>query len=312
MKIDFNRGVSFQIGGEVGKYNTLPIKVLVDIAQNLEELIKRIAILNIDKEETIDTNHFKIELSNFKPGSAIPEFVFTKRIQVGLADISSQRDLVNKKIDEVLQVADSGDYLKLKELYTTPEQLNEITEGLYKFTTSFGTAPVKVVTFNGDPEPSEIYSIRQFKKGVKQKLLTKVELVVEEPIADYAVKYEINLSKKGKPKKKKVAEYRDDRVHLAQTMDSIHIGNKKYLLNIVLTNIVEMVDNFYVIRSELLDIIGTGYTQAEAEFSFCEEFDFIYESYNSLEDNQLTNRLKRIKDFLNMIVKKVETNEKDT
>ena len=40
MAVDFEKGVSFQIEGEVGKFNTLPIEFLIKIVENLQELIK--------------------------------------------------------------------------------------------------------------------------------------------------------------------------------------------------------------------------------------------------------------------------------
>jgi len=39
MKIDLQNGAYLQIGGELGKYNSLPIDVLVKVAQHLQELI---------------------------------------------------------------------------------------------------------------------------------------------------------------------------------------------------------------------------------------------------------------------------------
>ena len=68
----------------------------------------------------------------------------------------------------------------------------------------------------------------------------------------------------------------------------------------------EKEDNYFVIQSEMLGIIGTGLTEDEAENSFAEEFDFVYKRFNTLDSNSLTNHNRLIKDILNQIVEKVE------
>ena len=88
--------------------------------------------------------------------------------------------------------------------------------------------------------------------------------------------------------------------------DIIITNKRKYYLNYPLRCLFEKEDNYYVIQSEMLGIIGTGDTEDEAEKAFYEEFDFIYQRYYSLEENQLTNNVRMIKTILNQLVKKVE------
>ena len=57
----------------------------------------------------------------------------------------------------------------------------------------------------------------------------------------------------------------------------------------------------------MLDIIGTGETEDEAEISFAQEFDYIYNRFNELDDSQLTERIKNIKLFANYLVKSIES-----
>lgn len=64
----------------------------------------------------------------------------------------------------------------------------------------------------------------------------------------------------------------------------------------------DKVDNCYVISNDQLDIIATGKTQKEAENNFNEDFNFLYIRLNSLNDNQLSERLISIKSILNNIV----------
>jgi predicted RNase H-like HicB family nuclease len=65
---------------------------------------------------------------------------------------------------------------------------------------------------------------------------------------------------------------------------------------------IEKEGDYYVIKSEMLGIIGTGLTEDEAEKSFTEEFDYIYKRLNSQEDESLSKRNRSIKDILNQIV----------
>ncbi len=76
-------------------------------------------------------------------------------------------------------------------------------------------------------------------------------------------------------------------------------------LNFDLLCIFEKEDDYFVIKNEMLDIIGTGLTEVAAKESFCQEFDFIYQRYNQLEDNKLSNRILNIKKIINILVKKI-------
>ena len=74
-----------------------------------------IAKYQLEVDGAIDLNNFKVELSGFKIGSAIPEFVFTPRIKtVTSGDVFEQRRFVNDKFDNYLKVANKGDYSEIK------------------------------------------------------------------------------------------------------------------------------------------------------------------------------------------------------
>jgi hypothetical protein len=80
----------------------------------------------------------------------------------------------------------------------------------------------------------------------------------------------------------------------------------KYILKYPLRCLFEKENDYYVIQSEILDIIGTGLTVDEAEFSFAEEFNYIFNKLNSLNDDQLTEHNNQIKLFLNSYIKEIE------
>lgn len=87
--------------------------------------------------------------------------------------------------------------------------------------------------------------------------------------------------------------------------DTIISNNRTYSLNFPLRCKFEKEDDYFLIESEMLDIVGTGKTIDDAEKNFSEEFDFVYKRYNELADNKLSDRIKRIKIILNSLVHNV-------
>jgi hypothetical protein len=97
----------------------------------------------------------------------------------------------------------------------------------------------------------------------------------------------------------------DNHTSMSYAPSEIDFNNKKYILNFPLRCLFEKEDDYFVIQSEMLDIIGTGNTKEAAELSFKQEFNYIYTLYNGTEDEKLSKRLLKIKILLNNIVKKV-------
>lgn len=310
MKVNFISGANIQIGGEIGKYNTIPIDFLVKISQNLQSILLTIAKFDIPSEESIDLDNFKIELSGFKTGCAIPQFVFTKRVQSVIdGDVSRQRKLVNNKFNRLMKVSDKGDYNELKDIYKEPLKRNHIIEEIYKLTTDFGNTPVSFIYYQKD-KIQPIYEVKALKSKTKKELIVEIKkpeqlYEFEEQFGVARVKFSTKDGKK--LKKPSIQEiYTKKTVSLDYSPEIIVVGKKVYNLSFPLRCLFEKEDDFYIIKSELIDIIGTGKTEDEAEQNFAEEFDFIYNRYNELQENKLSDRIKIIKTFLNYIVKDVE------
>lgn len=89
-------------------------------------------------------------------------------------------------------------------------------------------------------------------------------------------------------------------------INSIECGIKKYILNFPLRCNFEHEDGYYTIAYEMLDIIGTGLTEEDAKLNFNQEFDFIYNRYNELNDENMSNKILNIKKILQIAVKSVE------
>jgi len=309
VKIDLNSGAFIEIGGELGKYNSLPIDVLVKLAQDLQELVFTLAKYDLPTNESIDLNNFKIELVGFTKGSAVPKFAYSPRSE-NKTGINWQvhRNTVNDKLEKLVEVSDTGDYGKIIELYPEPIKRNPIVENLYSFVNSFGTAPVSFVEYDEVNEKiTPIYKINRFKPAVKKELISEIK-DFEEAVSetDEAVG-KIKISKRdGKITRKIIDVYSGKKFSLEYAPDVIVTETKNYILKYPLRCLFEKEDDYYVIQSEMLGIIGTGLTEDEAEKSFTEEFDFIYDRLKTLDDNSLTNHNRLIKNILIQIIDRIE------
>lgn len=306
MAIDLQKGISLKIEGELGKFQTLPIESLIKIAESLQELVLSIAKYDLPANEAIDLNNFKLELTDFQKGSAIPSFVLTQRVQpIITSDYQNQREEVTKKLNTIFEISDKGNYTDLKDLYPEHFKRNEIVEKLYGFTSSFKNSPVSIYEKGNINEDGEKYRPKKFKASTKKSLIVKVKEVTEERQEEKAFA-RIKVTKKGGKTRNSIEEVISTAQHsLSYSPEIINVNKKQYILNFPLRCLFEKEDDYYVINNEQLDIIGTGETQDDAEQNFNEEFDYLYNRLNSLKDSQLNKRLLRIKNVLNSFVKEV-------
>jgi hypothetical protein len=309
VKIDLNSGAFIEIGGELGKYNSLPIDVLVKLAQDLQELVFTLAKYDLPTKESIDLNNFKIELVGFTKGSAVPKFAYSPRSE-NKTGINWQlhRNTVNDKLEKLVEVSDEGDYGRIIELYPEPVKRNPIVENLYSFVNSFGTAPVSFVEYDEVNEKiTPIYKINRFKPAVKKELISEIKDVAEAVSETDEAVGKIKISKRdGKITRKIIDIYSGKKFSLEYAPDVIVTETKNYILKYPLRCLFEKEDDYYVIQSEMLGIIGTGLTEDDAEKSFTEEFDFIYNRLKTLDDDSLTNHNRLIKNILIQIIDRIE------
>lgn len=304
--------INLQVGGEVGKYNSLPVDYLVEIAKNLQNLLQTLAKVNVSEGSTIDLNNFKIELTGFKAGSAVPQFSFTPRYQLTLnGDVDNQRELVRRKFDELVEASGKGNFVKVRELYPDAYRRNEVVDGLYNFVNSFGGSPVNVVDVKqkeGKDNIIPLYIIRPFAKEVRDRLVTPlIENKELETIQEVSFKKVITTYRGDKKvNSKTIEEYSDKQASLSLAPDVIVSNAHIYRLFGSLRCLLEKEDDYHVMTCEILDLVGTGSTIEEAEQSFAEEFEYIYNRYNSLPSAELTRRLQSIKTILNALIKQVD------
>lgn len=307
-----NKTINLQISGEAGRYNSIAVDYLVEIAVTLQELLQTLAKVNVSDSSTIDLNNFKIELTGFQSGSAVPQFSFTPRRRLTLnGDVDNQRQLVRQKFDELVKASGNGDFTKVRDLYPDAYRRNEVVEGLYNFVNSFGDSPVNVVDIGqkeGKPTIVPLYTVRRFNKEIRDRLITTVignkeletvkEISLKKVVTTYRGDKKVNT--------KTVEEYSDKQASLSIAPQVITSSANTYQLISPLRCLLEKEDDFYMLTCEMLDIVGTGPTVEEAEQSFAEEFEFIYQRYNTLPDAELTKRLQSVKIILNALVKRTD------
>ena len=309
MKIDLNSGVFLQINGELGKYNSIPIETLITIAKDFQELIFTIAKQDLPEDEPLIIENFILELVDFKKGSAVPKFAFSQRVENTIGfNWQENRKSVNEKFEKLIQISSKDNYDELSSLYPEISKRIPIVNDLFKFANDFKDSPVSFVDYQEENKKIiTLYNINRFKQSVKKVLVAeKKEFVpVQKEISEGVARVKI-ITWDGKTTKKIVDCYTQHNISLDYAPEVIISNNKTYVLKYPLRCLFEKENDFFVIQSEMLNIIGTGITREEAEKSFSEEFDFIYQRFNSLDDDELTNHNRLIKFILNQIVNKVE------
>jgi hypothetical protein len=306
MKIDLSEGLNLRVEGEIGKFNTLPVEYLVRLAQSLQQLLQDIAKNQLEVDGAIDLSNFNVELSGFKIGSAIPEFKFTQRLKaVTSGDVLEQRRFVNEKFETYLKIANVGNYDEIKKIVPQVRTRNIIVQDLYNFTTTFGNSPFSVVEYKRR-KIVPIYKIKKFKTEVKERLLTKITQS-EELKEEFDAVAKIKVIKRGNDTKRITKElFIGKHSDTAYSTDTIVYDTKTYILSSPLICKLEKEDNYFIIQSEMLGIVGTGLTIDDAEQNFSEEFHYIYHRYNELPNKEMGERVARIKNILNSIVLKIE------
>lgn len=304
MVVDLEKGISLKIEGELGRFHTLPIESLIKISNSLQELVLAIAKYDLSESEAIDLNNFKIELSAFNRGSAIPSFNLTERIQPTIGDYKTQRNKVSEKLNNILDVSDKGDYLKLSDLYPEAFKRNEIVNKLYDFTSSFKNSPYYIYEKG---KSDYAYKPKKFKKSAKNSLLVDiVDSYKSEEKEEEEVWAKVRVIKKGTTIRNNVLEKISLKNHsLSYSPDIINVNSKQYLLHYPLRCLLVEEDDYYMIKNEQLDIIATGLSVEETENNFNEEFDYLYNRLNSLDQSVLSDRFINVRHIINSYVKEV-------
>ncbi len=242
-------------------------------------------------------------------GSAVPEFVFTPRVQLSLGNLNDQRQQVSERFSSLMQIADKGLYIETKSLYPDAVRRTDVVNSLYEFRSSVGNAPMALVEMpkGKKGKPKKIYSLKPFKKETKQLLVIKVIEPTTKKEQSYAVaRVKLTTDPTGKRRQKIDELFEQSKTVLSFAPEIIVFKDRVYNLKWPLHCALEHDEDGYTIGSEMLGIIGTGETVDSAEESFSEEFDFIFRRYNELKDAELTQNVKHIKLMLKFMVASIE------
>ena len=246
-------------------------------------------------------------------GSAVPTFVFSPRSNQNVItnDIAVQKKAVNQGFEELIYITQISDFEQIRKKYPDATRRNDIVDHLCKFTNSFKNSPTKIADIEYPPNESNhnikpIYEIRKISEQTKEKLKTQI---ISEP---HTTSQKIKVAKirettnqKGRIKNQIIDSYDGSSISMSYAPTEIDFNDRKYILNFPLRCLFEKEEDYFIIQSEMLDIIGTGETKEDAELAFKQEFDYIFTEYNSLSDEKLSKRLVKIKNLLNNIVKQV-------
>jgi hypothetical protein len=307
-KLDFNKGVCIEIGGELGKNNSLSVDFFAKFLTDLQNLIFSLAKYDLPSNEPIDLNNFKIELSGFHAGSAIPEVRFVTKVQDSpLMTLDTQRYSINDSFSGLMDIVENENYTSLLQLFPEPQKRTPIISCLYEFTKNVSGNAFSFVDYNKvDNTITPIVKLHKMGIGVKNSLVSEIYETTGLPEEDQTAFGKIIISNKSGTPRKKIKElYTEKEISLDFAPAQIPVGERTYILKQPLRCLFEKEEDFFIIQSEMLDIIGTGLTPEEAQQCFYQEFDYIFQTYNSLSDDQLTQRLVSIKIILNQIVKTV-------
>lgn len=132
-------------------------------------------------------------------------------------------------------------------------------------------------------------------KTITDKITKKIPAIVE---------ITSDLNNKNYTAKPKVIDLFDEKQIPIISIFNIKYDNTFYELKYPLHCDYHNENDVLSLENNQIGIFVTGNTIQEVTEAFSEEFDYFYNRYNSLPEEQLNNDLKEIKTFLNLIVKK--------
>lgn len=304
--INLKEGVYLQIGGELGRNNSLPIDSLIQIAKSFQKLVLAIAEFEGDGQGVINLDNFKIELSDFKHGSAVPQFRYVRSVQMVVeGDPEVQREYVDSRLTNLFDIANKGTFTSLKTTYPHAHARNEIVRPLNDFLSAAGDSPMKIVSYNKEGGFDQLFQLRKLKDPIFRDLIINIKKPAKKKSEEDKRLAWVSFpkGKEGDKRSYKVGEtFGIEKHSLDFSPDVIVSDSTVYTLRYPLRCKLEEEDGFVTIESEMLDLIGVGEDLDLAEQDFSENFDYAYYRYNELEDSKLSNRILLIRNLLNEIV----------
>lgn len=292
-----NNQIKIKIEGEIAKNQSLPIDFFVTLSKNLQNLISNIARYDVPSDKNIDLKNFKLDLVDFKKGSAIPVFQYSNDGEENLfTTIEEQREIVNTKLNNIFEISTNDKYEKLIEVYPEPEKRIAIVSELYNFVSNL-KGNKATISFNDDKS----YRIKNFKKETKDYLIP-INSNEEDELKEIQFA-KVEVSKKNKKYKTKIIEMYDKRFkNIDYAPEYIETENYYYKFKFPLNCKIDKKDQTFTLENDTIGIYSFGRSEDEAEINFNEEFDYIFKRYNEIDDKNLTEDVKFIKLYLNNLI----------
>jgi hypothetical protein len=306
-KLNISSGVYFRIEGEVGKTQGLAWHVLAKMAESLQKLVIDLVRFDSKAPATLAQNSIEIELFDYKPGSAVPAFRVRKPDNPDLfASFEKAKTILDVQLQQVFEIAQTGNYDRLKNLSGNPGIVSELGRDVFEFVNSVGDSPLSIVKPIANGKFRKVYKITRFKKELYQTFVAPRILTVAVDAREEAFG-KISVTKiKGKRKTAKLIEiYRGKDMAMSFAPNSIVTPDRVYNLHSPIMCLLHKEDDFFIIENEQMDLYASGETETQAEQNFYLEFDIAYRRFNDLPDDKLSERLKRAKLAMNLLVKEI-------
>ena len=292
-----------QIGGEIGKNNSLPLKYFAELAKNLQTVIDTLVECELPEEEGFDRSNFQLELTDFQPDGVIPGFSFTKQVQsvVG-GDAMEQRKEISKSFENLISMADSGNYEQLNDIFPETATRKKVAKSFFGFVDSLKTPKVAFGNFDSKKGFKSKFKVRKYTKEIRQQILdTKVEAA---PIDTEYVYGRIKLTKQNGKERKAIAEiFENEATKLSYVFEKIETPERNFELTSPVYCSLQKSEDAYSLASELLHLSAKGETQEEAVHQFASAFNQQFSKLENTKYGDLTEQERVVKTVLTVLVR---------
>lgn len=305
--IDITKPFYLEIDSVEEKDNKLNWETLKKVGDNLQGLINSLFSEKTD-EKILGSESIKIRFNGMYKGSAVPcwelpienNLLFNNHLQIAH---------INKNLNIIVSAISKNNFEELNNISEDTEYNNKIIDSVYCFTNSVGVKKFNFVKPNKDKKSfTKVFKINAMSLKSKNKIYNRPKMAEPEPeFVEYIAKVNATKNIQGKLQNKKTTLYTNKEASLALKFDSIEYDKKLYTLNTELVcPFTNPNDNNFNIENQLLDIYAFGETLKEAKFDFSMQFDYTYKRLTSIEDNILSEHLRRAKTQILLIVNNIK------
>ena len=257
-------------------------------------------------KSTITKKDIKLDFSGFYDGSAVPAFKIADT-PILMTETAAQlkRDVIGE-FDLIMRDVDQRDYSSIRDRYNDPKACNEVIKKVFHFTNSGNGHPLNIVKRDGQ-RFKDVYRVRTMSKKALNRLLKPQNIEVEPEESRAIARMIITKNKDGKVTQKPSEIYKDEKAVLSFKLDHIDYLDRHYSFYAPVLFHIYKEGSGYIIENEQLDLYASAATESDAKINLYGQFDDSYQRFEELKNEQLGKRLLRVKQYMNNIVKSVNT-----